>query len=475
MEYAATMLEYDDNERRFSFFTRYNSPRVITLRCPWLGTMYRLSQAAIAVYLICYVVVFTKSYQDTDDAVSSVVSKTKGFLQAENFANKMWDSSDIGFSPQSSRAVFVPTNYVFTPNQTHGNCPEDPNVETPGSLCDDDEECVPDMPTMYGNGIRTGRCVFDILDRENSTCEVHGWCPTERDVHYHHSRINGFESVTVSIRNYIVFPKFQVQRQNIVPQNLSELNCRYHPQTDPYCPIFYMADIIALANESHSQMAVLGGIISIRIDWDCDLDYDLDQCLPVYSFHRLDNASDLIAPGWNFRQSYYWQDKTGIMRRDLIKLYGILLVFNVHGQAGKFSFVKTVYTLGATLGLLEIASMICDFILINFVAKKHKEFERNRSESLIEDDESAAPSTVVTPLLSRRYGTSSSLRETSFSYMDDHRIHPSALRRSTSSLPQQRVVTFDLGDHRPLSRSAGSLPRNHIVRWTPDDRRQRWI
>lgn len=44
-----------------------------------------------------------------------------------------------------------------------------------------------------------------------------------------------------------------------------------------------------------------GGVIGIDIRWDCDLDWNVRYCNPVYSFSRLDDPDTNIAVGFNFR------------------------------------------------------------------------------------------------------------------------------------------------------------------------------
>ena len=44
-----------------------------------------------------------------------------------------------------------------------------------------------------------------------------------------------------------------------------------------------LKDIVALAGENFSKIAVDGAVIAIGINWNCDLDYDfLKYCRPVY-------------------------------------------------------------------------------------------------------------------------------------------------------------------------------------------------
>lgn len=46
-----------------------------------------------------------------------------------------------------------------------------------------------------------------------------------------------------------------------------------------------------------------GGVLGIKIGWACDLDKAWDECVPRYSFTRLDSVSEKssVSPGYNFR------------------------------------------------------------------------------------------------------------------------------------------------------------------------------
>ena len=64
-------------------------------------------------------------------------------------------------------------------------------------------------------------------------------------------------------------------------------------------------------------MAVKGGVVSLSITWNCDLDLDfMENCLPKYSFRILEEG------GYNFRHAKYHEEN----RRTLYKMYGIKLI-----------------------------------------------------------------------------------------------------------------------------------------------------
>ena len=97
-------------------------------------------------------------------------------------------------------------------------------------------------------------------------------------------------------------------------------------------------------------------MISIDIKWDCNLDWDFTKfCLPKYDFGILDST------GWNFRHGKYHEEH----RRTLIKAYGLNFLLNVSGNAGKFDVTQTVIILVTGLGLMGLANMLCDFVLLH--------------------------------------------------------------------------------------------------------------
>ncbi|OWA51555.1 P2X purinoceptor 4 [Hypsibius exemplaris] len=346
-----------------AFFFEYETPRVITMKSRRIGVLYRLVQLALLIYLIGYVFVYSKSYQRFDVADSSVVTKVKGILQRDmpnGAPAEIWDSNDFVVPAQESDAFFVATNLIFTENQGQGLCPEDRNVGRRGIHCSNDTDCPAGTPTPYGNGVRTGRCVLP-----NGTCEISGWCPTEIDYTPKKPVLYGFDTVTILVKNHVNFRNFGVKRRNIL-ESFSQAylqSCRFHPVTDPLCPVFGFRDMVTFANESLDLMAVRGGIIGFGIEWNCNLDRDLEECLPRYTFKRLDSIHDKVAKGWNFRHTFYYYDANGKSRRDLVKFWGIRFVFLVNGLAGKFSIVHFLMHVGSSIGLFGIASLVCEVIL----------------------------------------------------------------------------------------------------------------
>jgi P2X purinoceptor 4 len=60
-------------------------------------------------------------------------------------------------------------------------------------------------------------------------------------------------------------------------------------------------DMVEDDREEQTEMLTLGGVIRVKIGWKCNLDRPLDECLPEYSFKRLDAKHEPFSKGFNFR------------------------------------------------------------------------------------------------------------------------------------------------------------------------------
>jgi P2X purinoceptor 3 len=98
-------------------------------------------------------------------------------------------------------------------------------------------------------------------------------------------------------------------------------------------------------------LCLKGASLEIKIEWQCNYDLLLifhilgspDDCLPLYSFSRLDVSSEerKAAIGYNFRfANHYYTINKDLYARTLYKAYGIRFIINVVGQAGRFSIVQ---------------------------------------------------------------------------------------------------------------------------------------
>jgi len=367
-----------------------------------VGLINRLIQLAIIVYIIGYVIVYKKGYQEFQKPYSSVTTKVKG-VSLTNLTNSsqelplyggvhVWDSSDFVVPPEEDNAVFVMTNMIISPNQTQSTCPEDPNF--PGVNCTKDSDCHRLEPVTNGHGLKTGKCVDADRKPYGKVCEIYSWCPVEIDelpmpgfnLRENVPLLEAAKNFTILIKNNVQFPKFDESLRNIMTDNKSYLtSCNYDSETDPLCPIFKFGKILELAKVNFEDIAYQGGVMAIVITWNCNFDSLAYSCEPKYSFRRLDDSKSPIAPGYNFRYAnYFVQDN--VLHRTLIKAYGIRFMILVYGEGGKFSVIPLFLNLGSGLALLGIATVLCDVVVLYVLQKKY--FYREKKYLFVDDDDS---------------------------------------------------------------------------------------
>ncbi|NXS14288.1 P2RX1 protein, partial [Neodrepanis coruscans] len=115
--------------------------------------------------------------------------------------------SSLAVSPQGDNSFVVMTNFIITPGQKQGTCPELPDA----GLCTWDNDCTKGKYSRQGQGLMTGKCVH--FNSSVKTCEIFGWCPVEVDDHVPSpALLSEAERFTLFIKNSITFPRFKVSR-----------------------------------------------------------------------------------------------------------------------------------------------------------------------------------------------------------------------------------------------------------------------
>ncbi|CAO2629553.1 P2X purinoceptor 4 [Lemmus lemmus] len=371
-----------------AFLFEYDTPRIVLIRSRKVGLMNRLVQLLILAYVIGWVFVWEKGYQETDSVVSSVTTKAKGVAvtNTSELGFRIWDVADYVIPAQEENSLFIMTNMIITVNQTQSTCPE-----VGGSLGKPLTQAPHPhllLANCVGLDLGTGKCVP--FNESVKTCEVAAWCPVENDAGMPKPAfLNAAENFTLLVKNNIWYPKFNFSKRNILPNVTSSYlkSCIYDAQTDPFCPIFRLGKIVEDAGHSFQDMAVEGGIMGIQIKWDCNLDRAASLCLPRYSFRRLDtrDPEHNVSPGYNFRFAKYYRDVTGNEQRTLIKAFGIRFDIIVFGKAGKFDIIPTMINVGSGLALLGVATVLCDVIVLYCMKKRY--YYRDKKYKYVEDYE----------------------------------------------------------------------------------------
>ncbi|KAM9356691.1 P2X purinoceptor 3a [Symphorus nematophorus] len=384
------------------FFT-YETTKSVVVKSWSVGIINRIVQLLIITYFVGWVFIHEKAYQETDTGIeSSVMTKVKGFGYHHG---QVMDVADYVFPQQGAGVFCIMTKLIITENQFQGKCAESIDRFS----CNTDEECRNHSGTILSNGVITGVCLKP-SNTSKGKCEVEGWCPTENDGVEVKPMLD-VNNFTIFIKNSIRFPAFDVTRGNFPSTMTAEeiKKCTYHPEKSPFCPIFRVGDVLSYTGQNVSGLADKGGEIGINIEWKCNLDLNIEYCVPRYSFTRLDApfAKNAVSKGYNFRFAKYFKTENGTEFRTLHKAYAIRFDVMVTGNAGKFDTIPTLINLVAAFTSVGLGTVLCDVILLNFL-KGAEQYKAKKFEEVSEEQIEASLAQSPGSQLSLKPGIKSS-------------------------------------------------------------------
>ncbi|XP_070484118.1 P2X purinoceptor 6-like [Equus przewalskii] len=109
-------------------------------------------------------------------------------------------------------------------------------------------------------GIKTGQCV--IFNGTHRTCEIWDWCQVENDTVPVKPVLVQAENFTLFIKITVTFSKFNSPSEHSGSSALETWDatyfkhCLYDPCFSPYCPVFHIGDLVAMAGGVFEDLAL---------------------------------------------------------------------------------------------------------------------------------------------------------------------------------------------------------------------------
>jgi len=347
-------------------YLNYNSVKFVTIVNWKLGLIHYLIQLLILIYIIVWAIIINKGYLAYDNLIGSATIKVKGstyFNDTSDGNIEIWDSYDVVHPAVEPNALFLTTNYDLTPNQTRGVClGNDPKTEA----CNATSPCG--FMKETANGMSNGTC-----DEESGWCWIYAWCLPENPNETTHL-LQDVGTFTVFVRTNIKFPRFGIVKDNV---GVDATNLTWGTN------IWYVHEMVTNSKQTlDTTLRTKGAIFAVIVQYDCDLDFG--DCIPEFSWNRIDKSSNrqTFSTGFNYRYADKWTDwdenlQQFIEYRNLYKVYGLRFFFLLTGRGGKFNIVPLIVNLGSGIALLAVATLLTDIICLYFLPQKkqYKEFK----------------------------------------------------------------------------------------------------
>lgn len=318
-------------------------PRLVRLQDIRVGVVYYGCILLICVYMLFHVLVLNKGWLETEYATGWNVLKVNNLPRSTSRSDP-WDLYDGMTNPGEMGGAFIPLRIVVTRGQSSGFCP------SPAHPCKTAADCDVGDEAIQRKECTGGRCVRM------------QWCPAEdlgsAQAEVHHLRV---DSIALRIFNYVHF-----RRLGLDVSTMDEQDDVVFPK--PRANTYLVKDLMHMAGFPPNVTAKNGAILFLTAVFQCNVDHK--RCENKVEPRNVDTKA-----GFNHVVSQYYYDGK-VRKRDTYRMYGLRIIANTNGIGSRFSVPLLVQQLASALAMLQIASVLTDFVLLHCLPQRRLYYDK---------------------------------------------------------------------------------------------------
>mmetsp|Transcript_24519 Transcript_24519/g.61722 ORF Transcript_24519/g.61722 Transcript_24519/m.61722 type:complete len:365 (+) Transcript_24519:394-1488(+) len=320
-----------------------------------LGLVYYSVLNLILFYVLIYVFMIEKKYQDNEKSSGWVLARASGYAEEmivggrDKAAGLPIDLFDLS---NEQNAAFLPTRILFSKSQENKNTNSDADFcASPLHTCKTPADCEIENPQLQKGDTCTpeGKC----LRRQ--------WCPAECDP-VSDAACTTTQEIEVDPLAYEIrfgtsvhFHKFQMD-----VSTTEEKQRILYPKKK--ANTYKVKDLLRMANVDANKIAKHGALLLVTMLFDCEMDDS--ACLSSVEAVNIDSKT-----GYNFARSVYYNEG-GVEKRDLVRYFGVRIAVQSIGEGAKRSFSMIVLQVSSAIALLAVARTAADFFLEKIVPER---------------------------------------------------------------------------------------------------------
>lgn len=120
----------------------------------------------------------------------------------------------------------------------------------------------------------------------------------------------------------------------------------------------------------YEEISELGAAIEVQVQWNCEVDLGKfsDSCEVEISAKRLDDVFNKINIGYGFNYAEYISETERVVQ----EVRGIRFFLRTYGTGSRISISGVILKGSTVTALLNLASILVDFVMLNFMRRKKR-------------------------------------------------------------------------------------------------------